>query len=146
MVVSVAGNYIPAFLILTGQVHMSHWYQQPELHNDTRIIPSSSGYSNNEICLEWLKHFEEHSKKSTKGAKRLLILDGHGSHHTIEFIQYFQDHRIILFGMPLNLTHLLQPLDEVIFQPLKHYHAKAIDIMVRDGLTNITKTKFLSCI
>ena len=61
--VSVAGNFIPAFLILTGQLHMSHWYQQPELHNDAKIIPSSTGYSNGEICLELLKHFEEHSKE-----------------------------------------------------------------------------------
>ncbi|RKF56160.1 hypothetical protein OnM2_083043 [Erysiphe neolycopersici] len=48
--------------------------------------------------------------------------------------------------MPPNLTHLLQPLDVVIFQPLKHYRAKAIDIMVRDGLTNITKIELLGCI
>ncbi|KJZ69639.1 hypothetical protein HIM_06024 [Hirsutella minnesotensis 3608] len=48
--------------------------------------------------------------------------------------------------MPPNLTHILQPLDVVVFQPLKHYHAKALDVMVRDGLINITKLEFLSCI
>ena len=48
--------------------------------------------------------------------------------------------------MPPNLTHILQPLDIVVFQLLKHYHAKALDLMVRDGLVNITKVEFLSCI
>ena len=48
--------------------------------------------------------------------------------------------------MPPNLTHILQPLDVVVFQPLKHYHAKALDVMVRDGLVNITKLEYLSCI
>jgi hypothetical protein len=94
----------------------------------------------------WLKHFNKYSKTSQVGRKRLLILDGHGSHHTKEFIQYCDDNNIIPFGMPPNLTHLLQPLDVVVFQPLKHYHAKALDLMVRDGLVNITKVEFLSCI
>ena len=48
--------------------------------------------------------------------------------------------------MPPNLTHILQPLDVVVFQHLKHYHAKELDIMVRDGLTKVTKLEFLSCI
>ena len=42
--------------------------------------------------------------------------------------------------------HLLQPLDVVVFQLLKHYHAKALDLIVRDGLINISKLEFLSII
>jgi hypothetical protein len=45
--------------------------------------------------------------------------------------------------MPPNLTHSLQPLDVAVFQPLKHYQAKALDIIVRDGCTKITKLEFL---
>ena len=108
---------------------MAQWYQIPELDSDTAIRPNATGYSNDEISLDWLKHFEKHSAKTSISAKRLLIVDGHGSHHTKQFIQYCEDHSIIPFGMPPNLTHLLQPLDVVVFQPLKHYHAKALDIM-----------------
>ncbi len=68
------------------------------------------------------------------------------SHHTKEFIQYCNDHDIVPFGLPSHLIHLLQSLDMVVFQPLKHYHAKALDIMVRDGVVNITKLEFLACI
>ncbi|KJZ70610.1 hypothetical protein HIM_09998 [Hirsutella minnesotensis 3608] len=32
------------------------------------------------------------------------------------------------------------------FQPLKHYHAEALDLIVRDGCANITKIEFLSVI
>jgi DDE superfamily endonuclease/Tc5 transposase-like DNA-binding protein len=144
--ISAGGHYIPAFLILSGQMHMAQWYQVPELDGDTAIRTASTGYSNDEISLEWLQHFDKHSAKTSIGAKRLLIVDGHGSHHTKQFIQYCDNHGIIPFGMPPNLTHLLQPLDVVVFQPLKHYHAKALDVMVRDGLVNITKIEFLSCI
>lgn len=34
----------------------------------------------------------------------------------------------------------------MVFQPLEHYYAKELSILVRDGLTNITKIEFLQCI
>ena len=144
--ISAGGEYIPAFLIVAGQVHMAQWYAQPELNPDTAIRPTPSGYTNDQVGLEWLEHFDKHTREKTVGRKRLLILDGHGSHHTREFITFCDAHNIVPFGLPPNLTHLLQPLDVVVFQPLKHYHAKALDLLVRDGLVNITKVEFLSCI
>lgn len=142
--ISAGGAFLPAFLILSGQNHMASWYSQAELDDETVITVSPTGYSNDEISLHWLKHFHQHAK--SVGRKRLLILDGHGSHHTIEFIEFCQKHDIIPFSMPPHLTHLLQPLDVAVFQPLKHYHAKELDYMVRDGLTNITKLEFLAMI
>ncbi|OWT42328.1 DDE superfamily endonuclease domain-containing protein [Pochonia chlamydosporia 170] len=144
--ISAGGRVLPAFLILSGQMHMAKWYGVPGLDENAAIRPTPSGYSNDEISLEWLEHFNKWSAQSCLGKKRLLILDGHGSHHTKQFIQYCDDHDIIPFGMPPNLTHILQPLDVAVFQPLKHYHAKALDIMVRDGLVHIGKLEFLSCI
>ncbi|KJZ69210.1 hypothetical protein HIM_11410 [Hirsutella minnesotensis 3608] len=87
-----------------------------------------------------------HPKKKSKGNKRLLILDGFSSHHTYPFIEYCRRNGIVLFSVPPHLTHLLQPLDVVVFQPLKHYHAKAVDLAVRDGCTDITKVEFLDFI
>lgn len=144
--ISAAGLVIPAFIILAGSVHMTQWYTLEELDPETSLQLSPTGYSSDLISLNWLKHFEKHSSKSATAAKRLLILDGHGSHHTQDFIQYCDDHGIIPFGLPPHLTHILQPLDVVVFQPLKHYHAKALDLMVRDGLVNITKIEFLASI
>ena len=66
-------------------------------------------------------------------------MDGYGSYYTKEFIQYCDDNGIIPFGLPPHITHILQPLDVCCFQPLKHYYAKALDILVRDGCINITK-------
>lgn len=137
------GRHLPLFLILSGQLHMSNWYRQ-QLDEATVIAVSPTGYSNDQLSFQWIQHFDRHA--SSIGSKRLLILDGHGSHHTIEFIEYCEAHGIIPFAMPPHLTHLLQPLDVAVFQPLKHYHAKALDILVRDGIINITKLEFLSII
>ena len=78
--------------------------------------------------------------------KRLLIVDSHGSHHTFQFIRYCDNNNIIPFGLPPHLTHLLQPLDVVVFQPLKHYQAKALDELLRDGVIYISKLDFLGYI
>ncbi|KID81679.1 transposase [Metarhizium guizhouense ARSEF 977] len=144
--ISAGGSHTPAFLILTGAVHQSAFYRIPELHDDAAIAVSTSGFTNDELSLEWLKHFDKHTAQKTTGQYRLLIIDGHGSHHTVEFLQYAEDHSIILFGLPPHLTHILQPLDVVVFQPLKHYHAEALDILVRDGCLHITKSEFLATI
>lgn len=142
--ISAGGEYLPLFIILSGIRHMSTWYQIPDLQGATTIAVSPTGYSNDELGLSWIEHFNKHTR--ARGLYRLLILDGHGSHHTIQFLQFCDDHKIIPFAMPPHLTHLLQPLDVVIFQPYKHYHAKELDIMVRDGVTNFTKLEFLQCI
>lgn len=142
--ISANGRYIPAFLILSGQNHIERWYHIKELNPKAKITLSSSGYTNNKISLSWLEHFHQHAKPMS--AKRLLILNGHGSHHTIEFIKFCDAHDIIPFRMPPNLTHILQPLNVAVFQPLKHYYAKALDTIIRDGATNIIKIEFLSCI
>lgn len=96
--------------------------------------------------MKWIAHFNKNTKDNVTGTKRLLIVDGHGSHHTKQFIGYCLENDIIPFGLPPHMTHLLQPLDVVVFQPLKHYYSKALDVMVRDGLVNITKREFLSMI
>ena len=144
--INAGGAYLPAFLILSGKVHMSNWYQIKELEGDTVIAVTDSGYSNTELSLQWIQHFQRHTQKARKGKHILLIMDNHGSHHSMEFIQFCWDHDIIPFGLPANLTHLLQPLDVVVFQPLKHYHAQALDFLVRDGITQITKLEFLGFI
>ena len=144
--ISTSGQYTPAFLILSGLVHLARWYKVKELHDDTAIYVSTTGYSNDQLSLEWIEHFHQHSKNKARGANRLLLLDGYGSHHTREFIRFCDNNGIIPFGLPPHTTHYLQPLDVVVFQPLKHYHAKALDIVVREGCTNITKLEFLDFI
>jgi hypothetical protein len=144
--ISIGGRVIPAFLILSGQIHMAYWYQQAELEDNIAIITSATGYSNDEISLEWLKHFDTYTKAGTVGRYRLLIFDGHGSYCTWEFVNYCEHNNIIPFGLLPHLIHLVQPLDVIVFQPLKHYYTQALDILVRDGITNITKVEFLSVI
>lgn len=76
----------------------------------------------------------------------MLISDGFNSHIEFEFVQYCWDNFIIPFCLPPYSTHLLQPLDVVCFQPLKHYHAEAIDHAVRLGDCSFSRATFLATI
>lgn len=73
----------------------------------------------------------------------MLLVDGHSSHVSIEFIDYACGNRIILVCLPSHTTHLLQPLDVGLFRPLQQYYSQLIDERSRNGLSYIDKTEFL---
>jgi hypothetical protein len=90
-------------------------------------------------------HFDTHTKNRRLGARRLLILDGHESHHSTEFEQYCQEHDIITLCMPAHASHILQPLDVGCFGPLKKAYGKEVSVLMSKYITHITKVEFLAC-
>ena len=107
---------------------------------------SNSGFLNDQLSYEWIKHFEVHSAKSQTGAHRLLLLDGYGSHCTYELLDHCEKNNIVPFCLPPHMTHLLQPLDIVVFQPYKHWHAEAVDAAARTGCVDFNKLEFLEAL
>ena len=110
------GWALPPFIILAGKNHLGTWFRDNPMPRDWRIGTSSNGWTTNELGLEWIKHFDKHTRTRTKGAKRLLILDGHESHHSVEFEEYCQNNDIITLCMPAHSSHRLQPLDVPVFR------------------------------
>lgn len=53
------------------------------------------------------------------GKHCLLILDGHGSHITVEFLDACWDRHITALILPANMASILQPLDVNFFNQLK---------------------------
>ncbi|SAM82519.1 uncharacterized protein UBRO_21002 [Ustilago bromivora] len=95
---------------------------------DWVFATSQNGWTNNELALHWLKDcFDKHTKQRAQGKYWLLILDGHGSHITAEFIQQAWDSHIVCLCLPPHAIHLLQPLDVVIFGPLQQAFTKEVD-------------------
>ena len=71
-------------------------------------------------------------------------MDGYSSHYTLEFLEFCTKNDIIPFGLPTHSTHLLQPLDMVVFQLYKHYYRKALNSLVQEGVESITELEFLA--
>jgi len=128
--VSAVGKSIDPFVIMSGAI-------LKEKHFDNDIAPgvlfgvSESGYSNDQLALQYIRHFDANTKPRNSDSYRILIMDGHGSHLTIEFVEYCHSHKIIPFLLPPHLTHILQPLDIGVFQSYKHYHQELLEGSIR---------------
>lgn len=134
---------LPPFIIFPGQRIQQSWIPS-DIDPRTVIHVSSNGWTDRDIAVEWIKHFDYYTRSNTHGQYRLLILDGHLSHTSYEFIQYCEDQKIVPLCLPPHATHILQPLDVGVFGPL----AKAYKSRVREhslfGAERITNDEFLS--
>ena len=43
---------------------LEKWAEEKDLDEDILLAISLKGYSNDELALQWLEHFERHSRKS----------------------------------------------------------------------------------
>jgi hypothetical protein len=71
--------------IFEERVHISAWYEEADIPRNWKLSVSENSWINNTLGLEWLKHFDAHTKTCQVGAYRLLILDGHESHLNQDF-------------------------------------------------------------
>jgi hypothetical protein len=138
------GWMIPPFVIAPGKVHLRYWYDQSSLPKDMVVALSENGWTNDDLALQWIKHFDKHTKDRVIGTYRLLILDGHGSHITPEFDNYCTENRIVTIYMPSHTSHLLQPLDVGCFGAFKTAYGKLVADLVRQGIFHIDKADFLA--
>jgi hypothetical protein len=140
--INAAGWAIQPFIIGGGQYHLANWYRESNLPGDWAIATSQNGWTDNEIGLEWLKHFNRCTSNRSVGSYRLLILDGHESHHSVDFERYCKEHKIITLYMPPHSPHLLQPLDIGYFNLLKNAYGREIEHLIRCSITHVSKTEF----
>jgi DDE superfamily endonuclease len=108
------------------------------------IAVSDNGWTNDELGVDWIQHFDYSTRSRTVGNYRLLILDGHGSHATPEFTEYCKENKIIILYMPPHSLHLLQLLDMACFAPLKQRYGELIQQLARQGVFHIDKADFLA--
>lgn len=136
------GWAIPPFIVVAGQNHLANWYEDRDIPKDWVISTSSNGWTTNEIGLDWIQHFEKYTKSRSTAGYRLLILDGHESHHSVDFELYCKERNIITLCMPPHSSHILQPLDVGCFSPLKRAYSRQIEDLMRARVSHITKADF----
>jgi hypothetical protein len=136
------GSAIPPLLIFKGKTINYSWLGE-DFPQTWMFAASSQGWTNDEIGLQWIQHFEYYTRMKTVSSKRLLILDNHGSHTTTEFTSFCMDHNIVLLWMPPHSSHMLQPLDVACFGPLKQAFSKQNQNLIRNHIFHINKSTFM---
>jgi hypothetical protein len=89
------GSITPPFLVLKGKEINYAWFYQG-LPSTWTFTVSANGWTTDQIDLQFIQHFEKHTRHKTVSSKRLLILDNHGSHITLEFRTFCEENNIIL--------------------------------------------------
>jgi hypothetical protein len=143
--ISATGCPLTPFVILGAKTHRSQWYpEHGEGPAKWKYATSPNGYTDNQLSLEWLERvFHPETVERAAGNWRLLIMDGHGSHETADFMTFCFMHRIYLLRLPPHTSHLTQPLDVGCFAPLKHYYREGVREATREGATKITTRIFM---
>jgi DDE superfamily endonuclease len=149
--ISAKGECIPSFIIVKGKNLMGRWFRDWESqghHPKTAWTYTASGFTDTEKTRLFLDHFLENAqvpqrRRRTNRPHVLLLMDGHSSHTTQDFITGCWEHGIIPFALPPHTTHILQPLDVCVFQPYKHWQAIVTERIVREGVYDFGKDDFL---
>jgi hypothetical protein len=142
------GSYLkPAFIYKSASSSIQDTWLQALDHetHQVRISSSPSGWSNNDISLAWLKHvFDRGTKAKARPSYRLLILDGHRSHLTMEFIDFRDQNKILLAVCPPHSTHTPQPLDVALFKHISTAYSNEVSAFMERSqrLSSMSKRDF----
>ncbi|KAL2884579.1 hypothetical protein HOO65_110050 [Ceratocystis lukuohia] len=141
--INAEGQSIAPFIIGAEHHRLANWYQDCALPGDWLIATSTNECTDNDLGLEWLKHFDRSTASRSTGPYRLLILDGHESHHSAHFERYCEENKIVALCMPANASHLLQPLDVGCLPVLQKEYDQQIEHLIRCSVTHVSKIEFL---
>ena len=135
--ISPEGKATPPFYITEGKVFPESLLPSEEILQKENffLARTENAFITSPIALDWLRRsFIPYSRRfhDKKENWRLLILDGHSSHMTNEFIDLAYANKVELLYLPAHSTHLLQPLDVNYFGVIKKkYRSALVDKLFR---------------
>ncbi|MFL6546931.1 MAG: hypothetical protein ACJ8LM_17345 [Candidatus Udaeobacter sp.] len=146
------GTFLPPGLIyqaLSGNIQDT-WLDDFNPEKQSASFSSSpSGWTNDVLGLSWLQTvFDTHTRQKARNGRdwRLLLVDGHGSHLNMPFLDWCELHKIHVALYPSHSTHRLQPLDVGLFRPLANFYSQELNTWIHttQGLCRISKREFFS--
>jgi 4-hydroxybenzoate polyprenyltransferase len=138
--ISALGVALDPLVIFKAKSIQEQWFKKDFLtkHSNWHVTFSENGWTSNEIALEWLeKVFLPQTEPSNFADARLLIVDGHGSHTSDEFMTICYLNNVHMLFLPAHTSHVLQPLDLGCFSSLKTAYRRLLG--EHSALTDTTK-------
>ena len=106
--ISADGRRLLPLTIWPASTHRSNWTTYATLGWHYRYF--KNGYNDSKISLEWLTRvFDPQIKERANQKPRVLIMDGFGTHETLEVLEFCFKNNIILCRLPSHtvsrITH-----------------------------------------
>ncbi|KAM4066697.1 DDE superfamily endonuclease [Hirsutella rhossiliensis] len=123
------GRALTPGIIFKGKELQKQWFKQEfRKFADWHYITSPNGWTDNNIAVEWLEEvYLPQTRPSDESEARLIILDGHGSHATNNWMATCFLNNIYCCYLPSHCSHGLQPLDNGVFNAIKAAYRKELD-------------------
>jgi len=139
------GSAIDPLVIFRGANFNTEWLPAPKLRpKGWKYSVSNKGWTSDVHGLEWLTRcFEPETREKAGGGYRILILDGHSSHVTLNFLVHCRQHKIVLLRLIPHTSHLCQPLDVGLFAPLKQALSSELQPLIQTEVSRIRKSEWL---
>ena len=107
--VNATGNSVPPMFMFPRQRFHDHFIGDGPTRSTGTA--NGSGWMKEDDFLSYMKHFTKHVRPSLEYPV-LITLDNHGSHLSIEVLDFFKTNgRSKLLSFPPHTSHKLQPLD-----------------------------------
>lgn len=143
--ISTGGRSTTPLVIFKGKSVQLQWFD-PQKTPNWYYESSPNAYTSNEIAVKWLRDVFIPETVPEGGTKeyRLLLLDGHSSHVTTEFMWEAYQNNILVYYLIPHTSHFTQPLDLAVFSSMKRSYRAAVatDTDVDDD-TPVKKQRFL---
>lgn len=145
--ISALGVALDPLVIFKAKSIQEQWFKKEFLtqHPGWHVTFSENGWTSNDIAVEWLeKVFLPQTEPDDSSEARLLIVDGHGSHASDEFMTACYLNNIYLLFLPAHTSHILQPLDLGCFSSLKVAYRRFFgEHTALTDATKVGKARFL---
>lgn len=137
---SASGEYIPINILYKAKSLYNRWCHggPPSCTYDF----SDSGWMEMKQFQRWFKKVFVPRMNKQEGQK-LLVMDGHASHVSSDTIELARANKIVLLLLLPHTSHFSQPLDVVVFAPVKKgWKSELLEYFRSSGTKAISKENF----
>lgn len=135
--VSAIGNVIPPMIIFKGKRLKPEYTDNLPPGSIVRMAPK--GFMNKDLFVDFIKHLA----KFKPPGKVLLVFDGAACHLDLEIVVVADENDIVLYCLPSNTTHELQPLDKSVYRSFEHHwDVELLQYQAENPERKVNKTSF----
>lgn len=108
-------NALGRMIIFKGKRAKPEFYDNLPLGSIVRMSPKGSTTSS--LFVDFIHHLGKYKM----GGKCLLVFDGASCHLDYKIVEAADKENIVLYCLPSNTTHELQPLDKSVNKSFEHH-------------------------